>query len=46
MGTRQLAQTAEDLPFGYFTCRATSNRVLVLLRAIPPGGYNEKPMPG
>ncbi|MDO9412292.1 MAG: DUF1254 domain-containing protein [Pseudolabrys sp.] len=31
-----------NIPAGYFAARATTNRVLVLIRAIPPGGDNNK----
>ena len=31
-----------DVPTGYYVATATTNRVLVLIRAIPPGGDNEK----
>jgi hypothetical protein len=30
------------VPKGYYVATATTNRVLILLRAIPPGGDNEK----
>jgi hypothetical protein len=31
-----------EVPKGYYVATATTNRILVLLRAIPPGGDNEK----
>lgn len=31
-----------EVPQGYYVATTTTNRVLVLLRAIPPGGDNEK----
>jgi hypothetical protein len=31
-----------EIPAGYHTARATTNRVLLLIRAIPPGGDNDK----